>query len=148
MEIILLESVKGLGNRFDTVTVKPGYGRNFLIPKKLAITSNRTNKALMNEELRKVQHQENKLLSQVTDVFAKLSNANIKIQAVSGANNKIFGSVTNLQLANAIKEQVGLNIDRRHIHIIDEVKTLGSYKAEISFKNDQKSEFSFEVTAK
>ncbi len=147
MEVILLEDVEKLGSRFDTVKVKGGHGRNFLIPKKLAIVANRSNKAAIAERVRQIKMKENRLLAQIEGVIAKIKAASLKIGAKVGTTDKIFGSVTNLQLAEAISQQAGVDIDRRKITILEEVKTLGTYKAVISFGQEVKQEVEFEVVS-
>ncbi|MGB1241581.1 MAG: 50S ribosomal protein L9 [Chitinophagales bacterium] len=147
MEVILLENVGKLGSRFDTVSVKGGYGRNFLLPKKLAIVANRANKASIAERVRQIQMKENRLFAKIEEVVAKITNATLKIGAKVGTTDKIFGSVTNLQLAEVIKQQTGVDIDRRKITISEEVKVLGTYTATIDFGKEVKHDVEFEVVS-
>ena len=145
MEVILLEDVANLGSRFDNVKVKGGYGRNYLLPKKLAIVANRANKAIIAERVRQINMKEDRMLAQIEAVIAKIDAATLKIGAKVGTTDKIFGSVTNLQLAEVIQRQTGVDIDRRKITILEEVKVLGTYKAVIDFGKDVKHEVEFEV---
>ncbi|MFK7908752.1 MAG: 50S ribosomal protein L9 [Chitinophagales bacterium] len=147
MEVILLENVGKLGSRFDTVKVKGGYGRNFLLPNKLAIVANRANKASIAERVRQIQMKENRLFAKIEEVVAKITNATLKIGAKVGTTDKIFGSVTNLQLAEVIKQQTGVDIDRRKITISEEVKVLGTYTATIDFGKEVKQDVEFEVVS-
>jgi len=147
MEIILLENVGKLGSRFDTVSVKGGYGRNFLLPNKLAIVANRANRASIAERVRQIQMKEDRLFAKIEEVVAKITNATLKIGAKVGTTDKIFGSVTNLQLAEVIKQQTGVDIDRRKITISEEVKVLGTYTATIDFGKEVKQDVEFEVVS-
>lgn len=145
MEIILLDDVNGLGKQFDTLKVKDGYGRNFLLPKKLAIINTKTNKAVIDSEISRIKSQEAKTLKNINVIVDQLQKFPIKVTAKAGAGDRIFGSITNQQLSDAIKKQTGVVIDRRKIEIVEEVKTLGTYKAQINLREDINPEISFEV---
>ncbi len=147
MEIILLEDVEKLGYRFDTVSVKSGFGRNYLLPNKLAIIANRANKASVAERIRQIKMKEDRLLARIEEVVAKIKGATLTIGAKVGTTDKIFGSVTNLQLAEVIKKETGVDLDRRKISITEEVKVLGTYKAIIEFGQEVKEEIEFEVVS-
>lgn len=129
------------------VKVKNGYARNFLIPRKMAIENSSSNNKQLEERLKQVRKKEEQLLSQINSVIAKLNEGPIKLGAKTGTSGKIFGSVTNLQISRAIREQKGYDIDRKKISIPEEVKELGSYKAVIDFGNGKTAEVSFEVVA-
>jgi large subunit ribosomal protein L9 len=145
MQIILLQSVDTLGGINELVTVKNGYARNFLIPKKMAIEANPSNLKIMAERQKVLAKKEAKLLAELNEVVKVLSASPLKVGAKTGTSGKIFGSVTSIQIARAIKEQKGYEIDRRRISIIDEVKELGAYKAKIDFGNGNETEVEFEV---
>lgn len=147
MQVILIQDVNNLGSANELVTVKNGYGRNYLIPQKFAIEANPSNLKQLQERIKQQQKKEAKLLAEINSVIAKLSEGALKIGAKTGTSGKIFGSVTSVQLARAIREQKGYEIDRRRIHIIDEVKELGTYKAKIDFGNSNETEVAFEVVA-
>lgn len=147
MEIILLQDIEKLGNQFDTVTVKPGYGRNYLIPQKLAVIANKANKANVGERIRQIKFKENRVMQQIESMIDRIKANPIIIGAKVGTTDKIFGSVTNVQLADAIKKQTGIEVDRRKIIIKEEVKVLGSYEAEIKFSEEAKYNFTFEVVS-
>ncbi len=146
MQVILIQDVNNLGGANELVTVKNGYGRNFLIPSKLAIEASPSNLKQLQEKLKQQAKKEAKLLAELNSVITILQQGALKIGAKTGASGKIFGSVTSVQIARAIKEQKGYEIDRRRIHIIDEVKELGTYKAKIDFGNGNEIEVEFEVT--
>lgn len=147
MEIILIQDVDNLGGANEVVSVKSGYARNFLLPRKLAIESTPGNKARLEERLKQVAKKEAKMLAEINNVIAKLKEAPLKLGAKTGTSGKIFGSVTSLQLSRAIREQKGYEIDRRKISITDEVKELGTHKASIDFGNGHSTEVEFEVIA-
>lgn len=147
MEVILIQYVDNLGAKNELVKVKNGYARNFLIPRGLAVEANPSNRKQLDERLKVVRKKEAQMLAEFNSVVAKLQEAPLKVGAKTGTSGKIFGSVTSLQLSRAIKEQKGYEIDRRKIHIVDEVKELGTYKASIDFGNGQQAQVEFEVVA-
>lgn len=129
------------------VKVKNGYARNFLIPRKMAVENSPSNNKQLEERLKQVRKKEEQMLAEINSVIAKLNEGPIKLGAKTGTSGKIFGSVTNLQISRAIREQKGYDIDRKKISIPEEVKELGSYKAVIDFGNGKTAEVSFEVVA-
>jgi large subunit ribosomal protein L9 len=147
MEIILIQDVDNLGARNEVVKVKNGYARNYLLPRQLAVENSPSNRKQLEERMKQVKKKEDKMLAEINSVIAKLKEAPLKLGAKTGTSGKIFGSVTSLQLSRAIREQRGYDIDRRKIHIIDEIKELGTYKAAIEFGNGQGTEVEFEVVA-
>jgi len=147
MEVILIQDVDNLGARNEVVKVRNGYARNYLLPRHLAVENNSGNKKQLEERMKQVRKQEDKMLAQINNVIDKLKEAPLKIGAKTGTSGKIFGSVTSLQITRAIREQRGYEIDRKRITIIDEVKELGTYKANIEFGNGQSTEIEFEVVA-
>jgi large subunit ribosomal protein L9 len=147
MQVILIQDVNNLGGANELVTVKNGYGRNYLIPQKFAVEASPSNLKQLNEKLKQQAKKEAKLLAEVNSVIAVLQDGALKIGAKTGTSGKIFGSVTSVQIARAIKEQKGYEIDRRRITITDEIKELGSYKAKIDFGNGNETEVEFEVGA-
>ena len=147
MDIILLKDVDNLGLSDDIVVVKSGYARNYLIPQGLAVVANDSHRKQLAERMKQKSRREDQMISQIQDIKAKMQSAPIKIGAKVGTTEKIFGSVTTHHLAEAIKNQTGIDIDRRKINILDEdIKTLGNYKAEIVLHANHKFEISFEVT--
>src|ERR1700712_1578848 len=147
MQVILIQDVNNLGGANELVTVKNGYGRNYLIPQKFAVEASPSNMKQMQEKLKHQAKKEAKLLAELNSVIATLHNGPLKIGAKTGTTGKIFGSVTSVQIARAIKDQKGYEIDRRRIHILDEVKELGTYKAKVDFGNSNEAEVEFEVSA-
>lgn len=147
MQVILIQDVNNLGGANELVTVKNGYGRNYLIPQKLAVEANPSSLKQLEERMKQQAKKEAKLLAEINSVIAALQTASLKIGAKTGTSGKIFGSVTSVQIARAIKDQKGYEIDRRRIHILGEVKELGSHKAKIDFGNGNETTVDFEVVA-
>ncbi len=147
MNVILIQDVDNLGAANELVKVRNGYARNFLIPQKKAVEANPSNMKQLEEKMKQQRKKEEKLLAEINQVIAKLQDGPVKIGAKTGTSGKIFGSVTSLQLARAIREQKGYEIDRKRISIADEVKELGTYKAVIDFGNGKSTELEFEVGA-
>ena len=145
MEVILIKDVDNLGGVNEVVKVKNGYARNFLLPRKLAVENNPSNKAQLAERLKQVKKKEDKMLAEINNVIAKLKEAPLKVGAKTGTSGKIFGSVTALQLSRAIRDQKGYEIDRKKITINGDVKELGTYTATIDFANGQTADVEFEV---
>jgi large subunit ribosomal protein L9 len=147
MEIILIQDVDNLGAKNEVVRVKNGYARNYLLPRQLAVENSSSNKKQLEERMKQVKKKEDKMLAEINNVIAKLKEASLKLTAKTGTSGKIFGSITSLQLSRAIREQRGYEIDRKRISITDEVKEIGSYKANIEFGNGHSTELDFEVIA-
>jgi large subunit ribosomal protein L9 len=147
MEIILIQDVDNLGGRNELVKVKNGYARNFLIPRGLAVEANPSNRKQLGERLKVASKKEAQMLAQINSVVAKLQEAPLKVGAKTGTSGKIFGSVTPLQISRAIKDQKGYEIDRKKIHINEDVKELGTYKATVDIGNGQNADVEFEVIA-
>lgn len=145
MEVILLKDVDNLGMKFDVVAVKPGYGRNFLIPQGLAQVANVSNKKHVEEVKKQQSAKIAKLIEDYKVLADKLKETRIIVGAKSGASGKLFGSVTNIQVAEALKKQFDLTVDRKKIHIQGEVKELGVYKATVNLYKDVITEIEFEV---
>lgn len=147
MEIILLEDVDKLGSAGEIHTVKNGFGRNYLIPQKLAVIANKTNRARVDERMRQAAAKLAKRKGEFEAMAEKLNGIVIKIGAKAGTSGKIFGSVTNVQISAAVKEQADLDIDRKKIVLTEEVKTLGTYSAEANLHPEVPIRINFEVVS-
>ncbi len=147
MQIILIQDVNNLGGSNEVVTVKNGYARNFLIPKKMAVEASPSNLKQLEERLKQLKKKEDKMLAEINKVIAALQDGTLKIGAKTGTTGKIFGSVTNVQVARAIREQKGYEIDRRRIQLLDEIKELGTFKAKVDFGNGNETEVSLEIVS-
>jgi large subunit ribosomal protein L9 len=135
MKIILKENLKNLGAQGDVVNVKDGYANNFLFPKGLAVMATTSNLKMLEENNRQGALKREKLKTDALALSEKLKDITVTIGMKSGANDKIFGSVNPLQVAQALKN-IGYDIDRRKIEMVSEVKTLGSYKAILNLHRD------------
>ena len=145
MQVILIQDVDNLGGRNELVNVRNGYARNYLIPQKYAIEANPSNLKQLEERLKVQAKKEAAMLAEINKVIEVLKAAPVKVGAKTGTSGKIFGAVTALQIASAIRDQKGYEIDRKRISISDEVKELGTYKATIDFGNGNSTEVDFEV---
>ncbi len=145
MEVILKKNVDKLGYKDETVTVKPGYGRNFLIPQGYAILATPSNKKAHAEMMKQRSHKESKIVAEAEAIAAKLADVTVKISTKVGENGKIFGSVNTVQLADALRAE-GFDIDRKSLKIKDEpIKEIGTYEAEANLHKGVKPVFKFEV---
>jgi large subunit ribosomal protein L9 len=145
MQVILIQDVDNLGGKNELVTVKNGYARNFLIPQKFAVEASPSNLKQLDEQLKVKAKKEAVMLAEINKVIDVLKSSPVKLTAKTGTSGKIFGAVTSLQIARAIRDQKGYEIDRKRISIVEEVKELGAYKASIDFGNGNVTEIDFEV---
>jgi large subunit ribosomal protein L9 len=148
MEIILKQEVANLGHKDDIVTVRNGYATNFLIPKGYAALATGAAKKVHAENVKQRAHKEAKLQDAARALAAKLDGITLAIATKVSSTGKIFGSVNNIQIAEALAAK-GFEIDRRQIGIIgeDNVKEVGTYEAEAKLYRDIKARFKFEITA-
>lgn len=147
MEIILKKDLKGLGYKNDIVKVKNGYGRNYLIPQGIAVLATESNKKMQAEEIKQSSFKEQKLRTEATANAEKLANVTLKVGAKAGDSGKIFGSVTNIQIADALKK-AGFDIERKNIEINEEhIKSLGTYSAKVYLFKEISANVNFEVVA-
>ena len=146
MDVILKQDVQKLGYADDVVKVKNGYGRNYLIPQGMAILATETNKKVLAENLKQRAFKAEKIKKEAEVIAAKLNGITVKIGAKVSSTGKIFGSVTNIQLAEAIKEQFNHEVDRKKIIFKNEhVKEVGTYDATIRIHKEIEANFQFEV---
>ncbi|MDA7549769.1 50S ribosomal protein L9 [Flavobacteriaceae bacterium] len=147
MELILKKDVENLGFTDDIVIVKNGYGRNFLLPQGLAVLATPSTKKVLAETLKQRAFKEKKIIEDAQKEADKLNGLEIKIASKSGEGNKLFGSVSNANLATAL-ENNGVAIDKKYITIAGGlIKRTGQYDAKIRFHRDVVSNLSFEVVA-
>ncbi|MFY0606908.1 MAG: 50S ribosomal protein L9 [Cyclobacteriaceae bacterium] len=143
MEVILRDDVKGLGYKNDTVSVKPGYGRNYLIPQGKAIIASVSNKKMIAENIRQAAHKAEKLKNDAEAIGAKLADLTLEIKTKAGESGKIFGAITALQVADALKEK-GFDIDRKKITLAS-IKELGEHTAQIDLHKEVHPEIKLNV---
>ena len=147
MEVILKSDVKNLGYKDDVVSVKPGYGRNFLIPQGLATMATAASKKMQAETVKQRAFKEQKVKKAAEATAASLKDMIVKVGAKAGESGKIFGSITTVQLADAIKK-LGHEVDRKNISINEDgIKNLGTYTAEVRFHKEVIGNVTFEVVA-
>ncbi len=145
MKIILTQDVKNLGFKDDVVTVKSGYGRNFLIPKGMAKLATESAMKMLAEDIRQRGFKLEKIKKDAAEIAEKLNGVTVQLAAKAGASGKIFGSVTALQIANALKEK-GFDVDRRKI-VVDDIKALGTYNANINLYKEINAAVTIEVVS-
>ena len=145
MEVILLSDIATLGHKDDIVNVKPGYGRNYLIPQGYAILATESAKKIVAENIKQRAHKEAKIKAEAEELAAKLAEVKLSLTAKSINAGKIFGSVNNVMIADALAAQ-GYEIDRKKI-MLKEVKEIGEYTATVKLHREVKVEVAFEVVA-
>jgi large subunit ribosomal protein L9 len=147
MEVILINDVDKLGFAEDVVKVKPGYARNFLIPRGLGVVKNPTNLALLTEKIKVREKNEAKQMANINAIIEQLKSTNLQIGAKVGTTSRIFGSVNAVLISEAFKKN-GLDIDRRKIAVKEgEIKELGSYTVVVNLTKEQAVEVPLEVIA-
>lgn len=145
MEVILTQDIEKLGYKDDLVSVKQGYGRNYLIPQGKAVLATAHVKKMHEETMRQRSQRIEKERASARDMATRLKDKAVKVGAKVGEAGKIFGSVNTIQLAEEISK-LGFAVDRKHIKIKEEpIKTVGTYEAEVKFHRDVVETISFEV---
>jgi large subunit ribosomal protein L9 len=145
MEIILKTDIAGLGYKNDTLDVKPGYGRNYLIPQGYALLATPSNKKILAENLKQAAHKAEKLKSDAEAIAEQIGESVFVITMKTGESGRIFGRVTSIQISDALALK-GINIDRKKI-TIEDIKFVGTYKAIVDLHKEVKKEVSVSVVA-
>lgn len=147
MEILLKKDVETLGSKDEIVTVKNGFGRNYLIPKGMAILATESVKKMNSETLKQRAHKFNQLKDEALTILDKLSKKTFEVPAKVGENGKIFGSISNIQLADAL-DKAGFKIERKNITLpANNIKEVGKFEAEVILHKDVKGKINFEIVA-
>lgn len=146
MEIILKQDIHTLGYKNDIVTVKNGYARNYLIPTGVAILATESARKMHAENMRQSAHKQEKIKNEALELAKKLETVTITLGAKTSTTGKIFGSVNNIQIAEALAAQ-GFEIDRKVIAIKDAVKEIGKHSAIIKLHKEVKVEIAFDVVS-
>jgi large subunit ribosomal protein L9 len=148
MEIILKQDVENLGNKDDIVTVRNGYATNYLIPQGYAILATTSAKKMHAENMRQRVHKEEKIRQEAVSLGQKLESVTVTVGAKTSTTGKIFGSINNIQIAEALAAK-GFEIDRKQITILgdESIKEVGSYEAEVKLHRDVKVKVKFDVVA-
>lgn len=144
MEVILKQDIHSLGYKNEIVVVKNGYGRNYLIPKGIATLATESAKKMNAENMRQRAHKEQKIKNEALEIAKKLEGVTLNIGAKTSTTGKIFGSVNNIQIAEALTAK-GFEIDRKVITINDVVKEIGKYTATIKLHKEVKVDIEFDV---
>lgn len=145
MEIILKQDIQGLGYKNDTVNVKPGYGRNYLIPQGYAIIANQSNKKMVAENVKQAAHKAEKIKTDAETLATSIGDIVLQIGTKAGESGKIFGAITALQVADALKAK-GFDIDRKKIKF-ESIKQVGEYTATIDLHREVKHDVKINIVA-
>lgn len=146
MEVILKQDVKNLGDKDDVVNVKPGYGRNYLLPKGYAILATVSARKVLAENLKQAQFKQEKIRKDADAIAARLEGVKLNIGAKAGESGKIFGAINTIQIADALKKE-GFEVDRRRITFDQEPKFVGDYIANVNLHKEVKVQIPFSVVA-
>jgi large subunit ribosomal protein L9 len=146
MDVILKTDIKGLGYKNDLVEVKPGHGRNYLIPQGFAVLATASNKRVLEENIKQAAHKAEKIKTSAEALAEKISSTTLEIKAKIGDSGKIFGKVTTLQISDALADK-GIDVDRKKISINQPVSTAGEFEAEIDLHREVKTTVKFMVVA-
>lgn len=145
MKVLLQADVESLGNAGEIVTVKPGYARNYLIPKKLAVVADEKNVRVFEHLKRQTEEKIRKIRKAAETLSSKLSEITVKIPCRAGEEGKLFGAVTNMQISEALKKE-GFDIDRKKIIIEQPLKTLGLHEVKIKLDGNVTATLKIELT--
>lgn len=145
MKVILLEDVKSLGKRGDMVNVADGYARNYLFPRNLAIEATEGSVKQLEQEKAAMEKKKQKEIETAKKVAEKLSNITVTIKVKSGENGKLFGSVTSKDVADALKTQCKINIDKRKIELDEPIKSLGNYSVEVKLAPEVQTKLAVKI---
>lgn len=145
MQVILRTDIAGLGYKNDILEVKAGYGRNYLIPQGFAVMATESNKKQLAENLKQAAHKAEKIKKDAEDLAAAIGEMTVEIAAKAGDSGKIFGRVTSIQISEALKAK-GFDVDRKKI-TVEDVKTIGAYKATLDLHKEVKHAVTVNVVA-
>ena len=147
MQVILREDVDNLGRAGELVSVAPGYARNFLIPKGLAVLATSRNKRQMDHEKRVIEQHTAKMVRSAEEMKARLEQLSLTIAKQAGEEGKLFGSVTTREIGDALKDE-GLEVDKKKIRLDEAIKSLGVYTVEVRLTSDILAQLKLWVVAK
>ena len=146
MKVILKEDVHGLGYKDDVLTVKDGYGRNYLIPQGKAVLATESAQKVLAENLKQRAHKLAKIKADAEELAAKINGQTIQIATKASSNGKVFGAVTAIQIAEAFEKQ-GISVDKRTIQLPNPIKELGASKVAVKLHKEVAAEITVEVVA-
>jgi large subunit ribosomal protein L9 len=145
MELILLKNVDKVGDKYEVLTVKNGFGRNYLIPKGLAMIANDSNRRALASMLNAQEKREAKMVGEFQEMANKLNESTITLTAKAGTSGRLFGSIGTAQVASAMREQLGIDVERKKI-VMEDIKDLGSYTATVNFLKTVVGTLKVEIT--
>jgi large subunit ribosomal protein L9 len=148
MKVILTEDLRGTGKKGDTVDVKEGYGRNYLIPEGLALPANESNQKRFENIIKNLHDKKGRVLKAAADIKNKLEETSLVIKKKAGADGKLFGSVTHKDVADAIKETLNIEINRKGVRIDEPIKSTGAHTLEIYLEQNITATVKVEVEKK
>lgn len=131
MKVILLQDIKGVGKKDEIINASDGYARNFLLPKKMAVEADKNNLNKLNVKKENEKQRKQNELENAKEIAEKMKTITLKIKAKSGENGKIFGGITSKEIAENLKKQYNINVDKKKISIQETIKMLGNYFVEI-----------------
>ncbi len=147
MKVILLADVKNHGVKGDVVDVSPGYARNYLLPRNLAVEATEKNMARLKNKKRAEANRKEQELAEAKEVAKKLEGIKVTLKAKSGENGKLFGSITSKEIGEALKEQHGIDLDRRKIVLNEPIKTLGELELDVKIYPEVTAKLKISVDA-
>jgi large subunit ribosomal protein L9 len=148
MKVILTEDLRGTGKKGEAVEVRDGYGRNYLVPMGLALLATESNVKRFENIIKSIQDKKGRTLKTASDVKEKLEGTSLTIKKRVGADGKLFGSVTHKDVTDAIKESLGLDIDRKGVRISEPIRSTGAYTLEIHLEQNVNATVKVEVEKK
>ena len=146
MKIILLEDVKGVGKKGQTINASDGYARNFILPKKLGVEATPANMNTLKLQQKAEEKRKAEELAQARAAAEKLENLTVNIAVKTGEGGKLFGSVTNKEIATALEKQYGLKIDKKKIVLADQIKMVGERHVEVKLHPQVTAELKVKIT--
>ena len=142
----MLKDVDKVGDKHEVVEVKAGFGRNYLLPRGMAILANKSNMGRLNEMIRREEAQEQKKLDVYQAIANQLDGKTLKVGAKAGTSGRIFGSITQLQVKNHLQEQFGVEVERKKIVLPEDAKELGTYKVVLNLHPQVTKEIDMEIS--
>ena len=145
MQVIMLKDVDKVGDKHEVVTVKNGFGRNYLIPRGLALIANKSNLGRLAEMTRREEAQEQKKLDDYRAMAEKVQGKTLKIGAKASSSGRIFGSITQLQVIGALQEQFGIEVERKKVVLPESAKELGTYELTLKLHKEVMPTLTMEI---
>ncbi len=147
MKVILTKDVADLGRAGDVINAAEGYARNFLIPRNMAIPADRGSLAALDKKRKVLEMKGEKLAEEAKAIAERLHDARVTIAGKAGSGTRLYGSVTNQEIADAVASQLKVNLDKRKIHIIDPIKNIGSFEVPVKLHHDVTASIHVDVVA-